>query len=55
MRRGARDLRVLLSGPFALEEVLPFDLFPQTHHVESIAFLRRRHMREAGARMLEET
>ena len=35
----ARDLKVLLRGPFQLEEVLPIDVFPQTHHIESIAFL----------------
>jgi len=42
----ARDLRILLHGPFTLEEVLPIDLFPQTHHVECIATLSldsRRH------------
>ncbi|MFC2059062.1 Maf family nucleotide pyrophosphatase [Chloroflexota bacterium] len=35
----ARDLRVLCHGPFTLEEVLPIDLFPQTHHIECIATL----------------
>ncbi len=35
----ARDLRVLCHGPFVLEEVLPIDLFPQTHHIECIATL----------------
>ena len=35
----ARDLHILLDGPFVLEEVLPIDLFPQTHHVECIATL----------------
>ncbi|MCX6000687.1 MAG: Maf family nucleotide pyrophosphatase [Chloroflexi bacterium] len=33
----ARDLKVLLRGPFALEEVQPIDVFPQTHHIECIA------------------
>jgi len=35
----ARDLQVLCHGPFTLEEVLPIDLFPQTHHIECIATL----------------
>jgi 23S rRNA (uracil1939-C5)-methyltransferase len=35
----ARDLRVLLRGPFTLEEVQPIDLFPQTHHIECLATL----------------
>ncbi len=35
----ARDLRALCHGPFVLEEVLPIDLFPQTHHIECIATL----------------
>lgn len=35
----ARDLKVLLRGPLVLEEVLPIDLFPQTHHIECIATL----------------
>ncbi|MBM4463181.1 MAG: septum formation protein Maf [Chloroflexi bacterium] len=35
----ARDLRILLHGPLVLEEVLPIDLFPQTHHVECLATL----------------
>ncbi|MBI4336612.1 MAG: septum formation protein Maf [Chloroflexi bacterium] len=35
----ARDLTVLVRGPFHIEEVQPFDLFPQTHHVECIVTL----------------
>jgi 23S rRNA (uracil1939-C5)-methyltransferase len=35
----AHDLRILLRGPFVLEEVLPIDLFPQTYHVECLATL----------------
>jgi len=35
----ARDLQALCHGPFILEEVLPIDLFPQTHHIECIATL----------------
>ncbi len=42
----ARDLRVLCHGPFILEEVLPIDLFPQTHHIECIATLSYNHERE---------
>ena len=38
----ARDLKVLCNGAFCLESVQPVDMFPQTHHVESVATLRRR-------------
>ena len=35
----ARDLKRLLAGGYHLQEIVPFDLFPQTGHVESISFL----------------
>ena len=39
----ARDLRVLaVSGPYAVEAVELVDMFPQTHHVETVATLVRR-------------
>ncbi len=37
----ARDLKMLLAGGYTLEEVQPFDLFPQTRHIENVAVLRR--------------
>jgi 23S rRNA (uracil1939-C5)-methyltransferase len=37
----ARDLRGFLDAGFALEELRCFDMFPQTHHVETLAWLRR--------------
>lgn len=36
----ARDVRRLLEAGFVLEEVTPFDLFPQTFHVETISLFR---------------
>ncbi|MBC2596093.1 class I SAM-dependent RNA methyltransferase [Ruficoccus amylovorans] len=36
----ARDLKMLLTGGYTLEEVQPFDLFPQTRHIENVAVLR---------------
>jgi len=36
----ARDLRMLTDADFIIEKIEGFDLFPQTHHVETIARLR---------------
>ncbi len=36
-----RDLRALLDGGYAVEAVRPFDMFPQSFHVETLAHLRR--------------
>jgi 23S rRNA (uracil1939-C5)-methyltransferase len=33
----ARDAKRLLAGGYRLEQVTPFDLFPQTYHIESIS------------------
>lgn len=35
----ARDLARLCDGPFILEAAHPVDMFPQTRHVEAVAFL----------------
>ncbi len=37
----ARDLRVLAEGGYHLDSLAAFDMFPQTHHVESVAQLTR--------------
>jgi 23S rRNA (uracil1939-C5)-methyltransferase len=37
----ARDLAALATRGYAVEEITPFDLFPQTAHVEAVAWLRR--------------
>jgi 23S rRNA (uracil1939-C5)-methyltransferase len=37
----ARDARRLTESGFALQEVQPVDLFPQTYHVESVALFAR--------------
>jgi len=33
----ARDAARLIPGGYRLAEVTPFDLFPQTYHIESIS------------------
>ena len=38
----ARDTAVLREGGYELESLRLFDLFPQTHHIESVAKLRLR-------------
>lgn len=35
----ARDLKSLTAGGYSLEAIAAFDMFPQTHHVETIAHL----------------
>ena len=37
----ARDLRRLLDGGYAIASITALDLFPQTHHVETVVQLRR--------------
>ncbi len=37
----ARDLKKLLAGGYKLDSIASFDMFPQTHHVETVARLGR--------------
>lgn len=37
----ARDVKRLVAGGYHLEQVTPFDLFPQTYHVETTALLKK--------------
>ena len=34
-----RDLSVLVQGGYRVQQILPYDFFPQTHHVETLALL----------------
>lgn len=36
----ARDLKVLLANNYSLDSIAAFDMFPQTHHVETVVRLR---------------
>ncbi len=38
----ARDLRKLIGGGYSLDSLSAFDMFPQTHHVETVAQLTNR-------------
>jgi len=35
----ARDLRKLIAGGYTLDSIAAFDIFPQTHHVETVVHL----------------
>ena len=35
----ARDLKKLIAGGYALDSLAAFDMFPQTHHVETVVHL----------------
>jgi 23S rRNA (uracil1939-C5)-methyltransferase len=37
----ARDAARLISGGYQLIDVTPFDLFPQTYHIESISIFKK--------------
>ena len=37
----ARDASRLIAHGYRLEQVTPFDLFPQTYHIESVTLFRR--------------
>jgi 23S rRNA (uracil1939-C5)-methyltransferase len=37
----ARDLKKLIAGGYLVDSIAAFDLFPQTHHVETVVRLRR--------------
>ena len=48
----ARDLKILCSGGYSLDRVVPIDMFPQTHHVECVALLHWRGPAEADQLVL---
>jgi len=39
----ARDLRILIDRGYEIEKLTALDLFPQTHHVETVVRLRRQN------------
>jgi tRNA/tmRNA/rRNA uracil-C5-methylase (TrmA/RlmC/RlmD family) len=40
----ARDLKDIIAGGYMLRSVSAFDMFPQTHHVETVVFLQRQEL-----------
>ena len=39
----ARDLRLMIKNGYSVDKLIPYDLFPQTSHIESLVRLSRRH------------
>lgn len=37
----AKDLKILTEGGFGLKEIIPFDMFPKTGHIETLAVLEQ--------------
>jgi len=37
----ARDVKRLVAGGYQINSVKPFDLFPQTYHIECIVLMKR--------------
>ena len=37
----ARDIALLKNHGYTLSSITPFDMFPQTHHIESVALLEK--------------
>jgi len=35
----ARDVKILMDGGYKLERVVPFDMFPQTFHIETVVIM----------------
>ena len=45
----ARDLKILLAGGrFVVKQVVPFDMFPRTKHIEAAVLLTQCHPRASG-------
>jgi len=51
----ARDLKKLIAGGYSLDSVVAFDMFPQTHHVETIAHLSKTTDKTPGTPSRQET
>ena len=41
-----RDLRILCDGGYEIEKITPYDMFPQTKHVETLVLLSRRKVKK---------
>lgn len=39
----ARDIKVLVDNGYSLTKLIPFDMFPQTFHIESLAILDKKY------------
>ena len=48
----ARDLKALGNGGYAIDQIRPLDMFPQTHHVECVAVLTRNPADQAAAPLI---
>lgn len=39
----ARDMKIFMDAGYRVDEITPFDMFPQTYHIETMVFLSNNH------------
>ncbi|KJV90956.1 tRNA/rRNA methyltransferase [Mycoplasmopsis arginini] len=39
-----RDLKELINNGYEIKEVQPYDMFPQTHHIETLVLLQKKEI-----------
>jgi 23S rRNA (uracil1939-C5)-methyltransferase len=40
----ARDLKILCNNNYEIKDITPFDMFPQTSHVECVAQIKKKNI-----------
>ncbi|MFP4362582.1 MAG: class I SAM-dependent RNA methyltransferase [Spirochaetia bacterium] len=51
----ARDIKALTEKGYTLEYLQPYDMFPQTYHIETLAVLNKSYLKERNAILQEKS